>query len=39
MQADLFVVNKGGRVFGLVMADGVGDYVGVNYFFELPSRQ
>jgi len=32
MQADLFVAHKGERVFGLVMADSVGDNVGVNYF-------
>jgi len=32
MQADLFVVDKGERIFGLVMADCVGPNVGVNYF-------
>ena len=37
MQADLFVADKGERVFGLVIADFVGDYVGVNYFAYLSS--
>ena len=37
MQADLFVADEGERVFGLVMADCVGDYVSFNYFVELPS--
>jgi len=32
MQAELFFADKGERVFGLVMADCVGDNVGVNYF-------
>ena len=32
MLADIFVADKGQRVFGLVMADCVADYLGVNYF-------
>ena len=36
IRADFFA-DIGERVFGLVMADCVGDYVSVNYFVELPS--
>ena len=39
MQADLFVADKGEKVFGLVMADCVGDNVGVNYLNSLSSPE
>jgi len=39
MQVDLFVSDKGERVFDLVMADCVGDYEGVNYFAQLSFPQ